>query len=143
MVTMNSEKSACRRKPIEKSSSSSSSSKKAPEHVDDVDKRNEEDRANDSPDLSPNTPTYNVTASCAEDTPNYLVYKKVFVANKIEGFKILVKSDLKKYLVRFSAIKINFNCFFLIYWTFKSNNIAYVSFKASSFHIKWCHHVTF
>lgn len=73
---MNSEKSACRRKPIEKSSSSSSS-KKTPEHVDDVDKRNEDDHANDSPDLSPNTPTYNVTASCAEDTPNYLVYKKV------------------------------------------------------------------
>jgi len=76
MVTMNSEKSACRRKPIEKSSSSSSS-KKATEHVDDVDKKNEDDHTNDSPDLSPNTPTYNVTASCAEDTPNYLVYKKV------------------------------------------------------------------
>lgn len=81
MVTMNSEKSACRRKPIEKTgSSSSSSSKKTPEHVDDADKRNEDDRANDSPDLSPNTPTYNVTASCAEDTPNYLVYKKVLRA---------------------------------------------------------------
>lgn len=76
MVTMNSEKSACRRKPIEKTSSSSSS-KKTPEHVDDTDKRNEDDRADDSPDLSPNTPTFNVTASCAEDTPNYLVYKKV------------------------------------------------------------------
>lgn len=72
---MNSEKSACRRKPIEKNSSSNS--KKASEHIDDVDKRNEDGHANDSPDLSPNTPTYNVTASCAEDTPNYLVYKKV------------------------------------------------------------------
>lgn len=99
---MNSEKSACRRKPIEKSSSSSSS-KKAPEHVDDADKRNEDDRANDSPDLSPNTPTYNVTASCAEDTPNYLVYKKVLLRIK-SNHLILVKSDLKKYVFDFSAI---------------------------------------
>lgn len=77
MVTMNSEKSACRRKPVEKSSSSSGSGKKTSEHVEETDKKNEDVRMNESPDLSPNTPTYNVTASCAEDTPNYLVYKKV------------------------------------------------------------------
>lgn len=77
MVTMNSEKSACRRKPVEKSSSGSGSGKKTSEHVEESDKKNEDVRMNESPDLSPNTPTYNVTASCAEDTPNYLVYKKV------------------------------------------------------------------
>lgn len=77
MVTMNSEKSACRRKPAEKNSSSSSSSKKAAEPAEETDKKNEDNRTSESPDLSPNTPTYNVTASCAEDTPNYLVYKKV------------------------------------------------------------------
>lgn len=77
MVTMNSEKSACRRKPVEKGSSSSGSGKKTSEHVEESDKKNEDVRMNESPDLSPNTPTYNVTASCAEDTPNYLVYKKV------------------------------------------------------------------
>lgn len=76
MVTMNSEKSACRRKPVEKSSSSGSG-KKTSEHVEEADKKNEDVDTNESPDLSPNTPTYNVTASCAEDTPNYLVYKKV------------------------------------------------------------------
>lgn len=91
---MNSEKSACRRKPIEKGSSSSSS-KKTPEHVDDVDKKNEDGHTNDSPDLSPNTPTYNVTASCAEDTPNYLVYKKVL--SRMKGFSITEISGLKKY----------------------------------------------
>lgn len=77
MVTMNSEKSACRRKPVEKSSI-----EKTPEHVEDADKKNEDNRMNESPDLSPNTPTYNVTASCAEDTPNYLVYKKVTLSIK-------------------------------------------------------------
>lgn len=89
---MNSEKSACRRKPLEKSSSSSSS-KKVPEHVDDVDKKNED--GNDSPDLSPNTPTYNVTASCAEDTPNYLVYKKVLLRSKLKD--LIMKCRSTKY----------------------------------------------
>jgi len=69
MVTMNSEKPACCRKTVEKSG------KKATEHTEEADKKNENNRTNESPDLSPNTPTY--TASCAEDTPNYLVYKKV------------------------------------------------------------------
>lgn len=89
---MNSEKSACRRKPIEKSSSSSSS-KKATEHVDEVDKKNEDDHTNDSPDLSPNTPTYNVTASCAEDTPNYLVYKKVLSRMKSKNLMLLKSNN--------------------------------------------------
>lgn len=78
---MNSEKSACRRKPAEKNSSSSSS-KKASEPAEETDKRNEDNHMSESPDLSPNTPTYNVTASCAEDTPNYLVYKKVITQIK-------------------------------------------------------------
>lgn len=81
MVTMNSEKSACRRKPVEKVGSSGSSSKKGSEHVEDAEKKDEECR-NESPDLSPNTPTCNITASCAEDTPNYLVYKKVTLARE-------------------------------------------------------------
>lgn len=68
---MNSEKSASRRK------TEKSSNKRTSEHVEETDKKNEENHMNESPDLSPNTPTYNVTASCAEDTPNYLVYKKV------------------------------------------------------------------
>lgn len=74
MVTMNSEKSACRRKPADKSGN-----KKTTENVEEADKKNENNRTNESPDLSPNTLMYNVTASCAEDTPNYLVYKKVSV----------------------------------------------------------------
>lgn len=77
MVTMNSEKSACRRKAAERSSVKKAHA--AAEHVvaEEADKKDEDNRASESPDLSPNTPTYNVTASCAEDTPNYLVYKKV------------------------------------------------------------------
>ncbi|KYM75466.1 Regulator of G-protein signaling 6 [Atta colombica] len=114
MVTMNSEKSACRRKPIEKSSSSSSS-KKATEHVDDVDKKNEDDHTNDSPDLSPNTPTYNVTASCAEDTPNYLVYKKM-----LDEFTGVPVKTVKTFMTKTPSV---FTGTDLIAWMMKSMDI--------------------
>lgn len=106
MVTMNSEKSACRRKPVEKSSSSSGSGKKTSESVEEADKKNEDvrHRTNESPDLSPNTPTYNVTASCAEDTPNYLVYKKVTACRMyykyiVDGMRKISKKANSKDLI--------------------------------------------
>ncbi|KAG5314782.1 PREDICTED: regulator of G-protein signaling 6-like isoform X1 [Acromyrmex echinatior] len=121
MVTMNSEKSACRRKPIEKSSSSSSS-KKATEHVDDVDKKNEDDHTNDSPDLSPNTPTYNVTASCAEDTPNYLVYKKMesIVEKMLDEFTGVPVKTVKTFMTKTPSV---FTGTDLIAWMMKSMDI--------------------
>ncbi|XP_012539303.1 regulator of G-protein signaling 7 isoform X1 [Monomorium pharaonis] len=121
MVTMNSEKSACRRKPIEKSNSGSS--KKVPEHVDDVDKKNEEgDHANDSPDLSPNTPTYNVTASCAEDTPNYLVYKKMesIVEKMLDEFTGVPVKTVKTFMTKTPSV---FTGTDLIAWMMKSMDI--------------------
>lgn len=75
---MNSEKSACRRKPIDKSTVN-----KASKHVEETDKKDEDNQTYESADLPPNAPTYNVTASCAEDTPNYLVYKKVIFEKSI------------------------------------------------------------
>ncbi|XP_011164872.1 regulator of G-protein signaling 7 isoform X1 [Solenopsis invicta] len=119
MVTMNSEKSACRRKPLEKSSSSSSS-KKVPEHVDDVDKKNED--GNDSPDLSPNTPTYNVTASCAEDTPNYLVYKKMesIVEKMLDEFTGVPVKTVKTLMTKTPSV---FTGTDLIAWMMKSMEI--------------------
>ncbi|KAG6802651.1 regulator of G-protein signaling 7 [Apis mellifera caucasica] len=74
MVTMNSEQSACRRKPSENSKIGGT-----------VDRyRNRDNQINQcnnqngqAVDKSPISPTYHITASCAEDTPNYLVYQKM------------------------------------------------------------------
>lgn len=74
MVTMNSEQSACRRKPSENNKIGGT-----------VDRyRNRDNQLNQcnnqngqAVDKSPISPTYHITASCAEDTPNYLVYQKV------------------------------------------------------------------
>lgn len=68
MVTMSSEKSASRRKPIENNDTRESS--------DQTGDREENDRTEENVEKQ-NTPTHRVTACCAEDTPNYLVYKKV------------------------------------------------------------------
>lgn len=70
---MNSEQSACRRKPGENS-----------DIVGSPDRYNRDNQINQcnnqngqEVDKSPSSPTYHITASCAEDTPNYLVYQKV------------------------------------------------------------------
>lgn len=68
MVTMSSEKSASRRKPIENNDTRESSSQ--------TDETEENHQIEENVE-NQNTPTHRVTACCAEDTPNYLVYKKV------------------------------------------------------------------
>ncbi|XP_050454068.1 regulator of G-protein signaling 7 isoform X1 [Cataglyphis hispanica] len=122
MVTMNSEKSACRRKPVEKGSSSSSSGKKTSEHVEKSDKKNEDVRMNESPDLSPNTPTYNVTASCAEDTPNYLVYKKMesIVEKMLDEFTGVPVKTVKTFMTKTPSV---FTGTDLIAWMMKNMDI--------------------
>lgn len=122
MVTMNSEKSACRRKPVEKSSSSSSSGKKTSEHVEEADKKNDDVRTNESPDLSPNTPTYNVTASCAEDTPNYLVYKKMesIVEKMLDEFTGVPVKTVKTFMTKTPSV---FTGADLIVWMMKNMDI--------------------
>ncbi|KAI4486865.1 hypothetical protein M0802_012265 [Mischocyttarus mexicanus] len=72
MVTMSSEKSASRRKQIENNDTRESS--------DNTGEREDNDHPTDDENVEKqNTPppTHRVTACCAEDTPNYLVYKKV------------------------------------------------------------------
>ncbi|KAL6431405.1 hypothetical protein ACFW04_007202 [Cataglyphis niger] len=122
MVTMNSEKSACRRKPVEKGSSSSGSGKKTSEHVEKSDKKNEDVRMNESPDLSPNTPTYNVTASCAEDTPNYLVYKKMesIVEKMLDEFTGVPVKTVKTFMTKTPSV---FTGTDLIAWMMKNMDI--------------------
>ncbi|XP_070157040.1 regulator of G-protein signaling 7 isoform X2 [Polyergus mexicanus] len=122
MVTMNSEKSACRRKPVEKNSSSSGSGKKTSEHVEEADKKNEDVRMNESPDLSPNTPTYNVTASCAEDTPNYLVYKKMesIVEKMLDEFTGVPVKTVKTFMTKTPSV---FTGTDLITWMMKNMDI--------------------
>ncbi|KAI4475368.1 hypothetical protein M0802_015188 [Mischocyttarus mexicanus] len=72
MVTMSSEKSASRRKQIENNDTRESS--------DNTGEREDNDHPTDDENVEKqNTPppTHRVTACCAEDTPNYLVYKKM------------------------------------------------------------------
>ncbi|XP_015191300.1 PREDICTED: regulator of G-protein signaling 7 isoform X2 [Polistes dominula] len=69
MVTMSSEKSASRRKPIENNDTRESS--------DQIGEREDNNRTEEENVEKHNTPTHRVTACCAEDTPNYLVYKKM------------------------------------------------------------------
>lgn len=81
MVTMNSEQSAGRRRPGENDDAGGTGERC----------RNGDDQCNnengEAVDDSPNSPTYHITASCAEDTPNYLVYQKV-IASFVSIFKL-------------------------------------------------------
>ncbi|CAK9810827.1 Regulator of G-protein signaling 7 [Anthophora quadrimaculata] len=74
MVTMNSEQSACRRKPSENNDIGGTTDRYR-------NRDNQIDQCNNQNgggvDKSPSSPTYHITASCAEDTPNYLVYQKM------------------------------------------------------------------
>ncbi|KAK2578656.1 hypothetical protein KPH14_012145 [Odynerus spinipes] len=68
---MSSEKSACRRKPVENNEARESSDQSGGREQTDQHDHTEETVEKQ------NTPTHRVTACCAEDTPNYLVYKKM------------------------------------------------------------------
>lgn len=74
MVTMNSEQSACRRKPGENNDIGGTADRyrSRDNQIDQCNNQNGQ-----AVDKSPSSPTYHITASCAEDTPNYLVYQKV------------------------------------------------------------------
>ncbi|XP_076397050.1 regulator of G-protein signaling 7 isoform X1 [Megachile rotundata] len=74
MVTMNSEKSACRRKPNENSDVGGTTERLRSRDTQIIQYNNQHDEAVDK---SPSSPTYHITASCVEDTPNFLVYQKM------------------------------------------------------------------
>lgn len=76
MVTMNSEKSACRRKQNENTDIGGTTDRLRNRDSQINQYNNQNDEAVDK---SPSSPTYHITASCVEDTPNFLVYQKVTV----------------------------------------------------------------
>lgn len=78
MVTMSSEKTACRRKPAESNGSKGAGERgcSAGGKGKGLTLKNKKDEGGTTTDEKPNA-SPNATATCAEDSPNYLVYKKV------------------------------------------------------------------
>ncbi|KAG7208741.1 hypothetical protein KM043_014937 [Ampulex compressa] len=117
MVTMSSEISAYRRKPADNSGIGDVSDR--PGGRNQLEQRN---RKQDSVDKSPTTPPYHITASCAEDTPNYLVYKKMesIVEKMLDETTGVPVKTVKSFMTKTPSV---FTGTDLIAWMMKSMDI--------------------
>ncbi|XP_066587727.1 regulator of G-protein signaling 7 [Prorops nasuta] len=116
MVTMSSEKSACRRKPLGRSIV-----KGNPDQASERDRIDRDNKAEESAEKAQNS-SPRITASCAEDTPNYLVYKKMeaIVEKMLDESSGVPVKTVKNFMTKTPSV---FTGADLIAWMMKSMDI--------------------